>query len=108
MARFAPYSRRELRRSFIVWLKRNPKVVTGICAGAVVLICLESVLLVQLVPSTPFKWYLLGAVHVWSPPSCIFFTSPSWHTTAVRYCTHAALGAKTTLARNSNERAAGD
>lgn len=64
MARFAPYSRRELRRSFIVWLRRNPKVVAGICAGAVVLIFLETVLLVQLVPSTPFKWYLLGAVHV--------------------------------------------
>lgn len=64
MARFAPYSHREFRRSLIVWLKRNRKVVTGICAAAVVLLCLESVLLVQLVPSTPFKWYLLGAVHV--------------------------------------------
>ena len=28
MAKFAPYSRQELRRSFIVWLKRNTKVVT--------------------------------------------------------------------------------
>ena len=37
MARFAPYSRREYRRSFVVWFKRNRKVVTGTCAGAVAL-----------------------------------------------------------------------
>jgi hypothetical protein len=64
MAKFAPYSRHELRRSLIEWVKRNIKVVFVVTAGAVALICIESVLLVQLVPDTALKWYLLGAVHV--------------------------------------------
>ena len=64
MAKFAPYSRHELRRSRIEWGKRNIKVVVVVTAGAVALICFESVLLVRLVPDTAFKWYLLGAVHV--------------------------------------------
>jgi hypothetical protein len=64
MAKFAPYSRHELRRSRIEWGKGNVKVVVVVTAGAVALICFESVLLIRLVPDTAFKWYLLGAVHV--------------------------------------------
>ena len=64
MAKFAPYSRHELRRSLIEWVKRNIKVVLVATAGAIALICIESVVLLRLVPDTAFKWYLLGAVHV--------------------------------------------
>jgi hypothetical protein len=64
MAKFAPYSRQEFRRSFIDWGKRNIKVVLVVMTGAAVLICLETMLLLRFVPSPAFKWYLLGAVHV--------------------------------------------
>jgi hypothetical protein len=64
MVKFAPYSRHELRRSRIEWVKRNVKVVIAVTVGAVALICIESVLLVRLVPDTAVKWYLLAAVHV--------------------------------------------
>jgi hypothetical protein len=64
MVKFAPYSRQEFRRSFIVWAKRNIGVVLGLTAAAGVLILTESLILMQFVPSTAFRWYLLGAVHV--------------------------------------------
>ena len=63
MGKFEPYSRRELRRRRMTWLKRNLVVVTGVVVGIALMLTIATAVVVATVAS-PWRWYLLGALHV--------------------------------------------
>lgn len=63
MSKFEPYSRRELRRRRMSWLRRNVVVVTVVVVGIALMLTIATAVVMTTVAS-PFRWYLLGAIHV--------------------------------------------
>lgn len=62
MAKFEPYSRRELLRHRRQWLRRNLWVVALLAVGIAALLAIASYVLATLVPGN-VGWYLIGVVH---------------------------------------------
>ncbi len=62
MTKYLPYSRRELRRRFILWVKRNTKVVVLLTAGLIGVLAVVSTLVVVVPPPKAWTWYLLGVM----------------------------------------------
>lgn len=63
MARFAPYSRREMRRGRRAWLRRNWARVAGATTLFAVAGVLVTMMLAATIPSPDARWYGLGALH---------------------------------------------
>src|SRR4051812_8542223 len=61
VTKFKPYSRREFRRRFAHWARRNARLIAVLTAGLVVLLAVEPFLLVGVGASGPVSWWLLGA-----------------------------------------------
>lgn len=63
MARYLPYSRRELRVRFATRVKRNSRPLLILLLGAIGLVALTSYLLLGVGDPAPWSWYLLGLMH---------------------------------------------
>lgn len=63
MGRFEPYSRRVFRRRRAAWLQSNVVVVAVVIVVSGLMLLIATAVVVIAVP-TPFRWYLLGAVHI--------------------------------------------
>lgn len=64
MTKYKPYSRRELRRRLVRWVRSNIQLIAGLSAGLVLLLAVETFLLVGVGTPGPGSWWLLGAVQV--------------------------------------------
>lgn len=62
MGKFDPYSRRELRRLQMAWLRRNRFIVTILVAGVATMTVIATVT-IAVVFGGGAQWYLLGLVH---------------------------------------------
>lgn len=62
MPKHHPYSRREFRRRFSVWIRRNVKLVVGLTVGFFALVAILTGLLLVTMPWSAFSWWLLGAL----------------------------------------------
>lgn len=62
MTRYLPYSRREFRRRFLQWARRNVKIVVVLTSGMAGLTALVTLIFVIAFPHTAFKWWILGAL----------------------------------------------
>jgi hypothetical protein len=60
VTRYRPYSRREFRRRFANWARRNVRLIAGLTAGLAVLVAVETFLLVGVGRPGPVSWWLLG------------------------------------------------
>lgn len=63
VGKWAPYSRRELRRRRSEWFRRNARTVTFVVLGVLVAACVATWSFSTLL-SGELQWYALGAVHV--------------------------------------------
>lgn len=64
MSRYRAYSRRQLRVRLWVWIGGNKRLLALTTVGLLLLLTFETFILLRLVPSSPVRWYVLGAVHV--------------------------------------------
>ena len=62
MPKHQPYSRLEFRRRLKAWILRNVKLVGAVTVGLIASIALVVALLLLAAPSSPFSWWLLGAL----------------------------------------------
>jgi hypothetical protein len=62
VTKYKPYSRREFRRRFVSWVRRNIQLVAGLTAGLLLILAFETFVLVGVGTSGPVSWWLLGAV----------------------------------------------
>jgi hypothetical protein len=60
MTKYRPYSRREFRRRFVLWVQRNLKLVVVLTVGLIGLLTVVSALMVMVAQPTALNWYLLG------------------------------------------------
>lgn len=64
MTKFSPYPRRTYRRLRASWARRNAPALALVGAATVVLLCVETALILILVPTSGFRWWFLGAFQV--------------------------------------------
>lgn len=62
--KFHPYSRRVFRRRFGEWAKRNRRLLLSLTGGWIALLMFVTGTLMFFGPMLMWKWYLLGATHV--------------------------------------------
>lgn len=62
MRKFSPYPRRAYSDLFKAWRRRNAKLLAVAAAVTLVLLIVETVLILQLLPDSDFKWWVLGAL----------------------------------------------
>ncbi len=62
MTKYRPYLRREFRRRFAQWARRNLKLLLAVTAGMVGVTALATLVLAVTFPPTAFRWWLLGAL----------------------------------------------
>lgn len=60
MTKYRPYSRREFRRRFVGWARRNLKLVLVLTVGMVGLVALVTLICAAVFSMTAFTWWLLG------------------------------------------------
>jgi hypothetical protein len=61
VTKYKPYSRRELRRRLVSWVRNNIRLLAGLTAGLILLLAVETFLLVVVGTPGPWSWWLLGA-----------------------------------------------
>lgn len=62
MSKYAPYSRRVLRRLFREWIRRNLRLFAVVTSGAVATFVAVTVFMVKVGTPNAFTWYALGAI----------------------------------------------
>lgn len=63
MAKYLPYPRREFRRLYRQWVKRNWKVVLALTAGAIASLAAITIPFLMLGGAGAFSYYVLGLMH---------------------------------------------
>lgn len=65
--KYRPYSRDQIRTRFRKWAVQRRRVLINLVLIALAVLVLETILIFELMPAGPFRWYVLGIVHVSFP-----------------------------------------